>query len=75
MLKGYDSENHPKGETQSMAQRVYRFKVVRIFLKAGVAINKIDQFGEIFEEQGYSLSHSSNLSSMIDVIKKKRRTK
>ena len=48
VLKGYDSENHPKGETQSMAQRVYRFKVVRIFLKDGVAINKIDQFGEIF---------------------------
>ena len=48
MLKGYDSEDHPEGETQSMAQRVYRFKVVRIFLKAGVAINKIDQFGEIF---------------------------
>ena len=47
----------------SMAQRVYRFKVVRTFLKAGVAINKIDQFREILEEQGYSLSHSSNLSS------------
>ena len=73
VFKGYDNENHPKGETLSMAQRVYRFKVVRTFLKAGVAINKIDQFREIFEEQGYSLSHSSNLSSMIDVINKEEK--
>ena len=58
-----------------MAQRVYRFKVVRTFLKAGVAINNIDQFEENFEEQGYSLSHSSNLSSMIDVIKEKDKVK
>lgn len=72
MLIGYDNENHPKGETLSMAQHVYRFKVVRTFLKAGVAINKIDQFRQIFEEQGYSLSHSSNLSSMIDVINKEK---
>lgn len=75
VLIGYDNENHPKGETLSMAQRVYRFKVVRTFLKAGVAINKIDQFREIFEEQGYSLSHSSNLSSMIDVINKEEKEK
>ena len=75
MLKGYDNENHPRGETPSMAQRVYRFKVVRTFLKAGVAINKIGQFREIFEEQGYSLSHSSNLSSMIDVINKEEKDK
>lgn len=74
VLIGYDNENHPKGETLSMAQRVYRFKVVRTFLKAGVAINKIDQFREIFE-QGYSLSHSSNLSSMIDVINKEEKEK
>lgn len=48
VLIAYDNENHPKGETQSMAQRVYRFKVVRTFLKAGVAINKMNQFREIF---------------------------
>ncbi|PFX19546.1 hypothetical protein AWC38_SpisGene16042 [Stylophora pistillata] len=54
---------------------VYRFKVVRAFLKAGVPINKIDQFREIFEDQGYSLSHSSNLSTMIDVINKEEKEK
>ena len=75
VLKGYDNENHPKGETLRMAQHVYRFKVLRTFLKAGVAINKIDQFREIFEEQGYSLSHSSNLSNMIDVINKEEKDK
>lgn len=58
-----------------MTQRVYRFKEVRSFLKAGVDINKIDQFREIFEEQGYLLSHSSNHSSMIDVINKEEKDK
>lgn len=58
-----------------MAQCVYRFKGLSIFLKAGIAINKIDQFREIFEDQGYSLSHSSNLSSMIDVINKEEKDK
>ena len=42
VLRGYDNENHPKGETLSMAQRVYRFKAARTFLKAGVAFNMID---------------------------------
>lgn len=42
VLIAYDNENHPKGEMQRMAQRVYRFKVVCTFLKAGFAINKIN---------------------------------
>ena len=75
MLIAYDNEKHPKNEIQSMAQRVYRFKVVRTFLKVGVVINKIDQFREIFEEQGYPLSHSSNLSSVIDEINKEEKEK
>ena len=73
VLVRYDNEKHPKGETLSMAQCVYRFKVVRTFLKAGVLILKIDQFRDIFEEQGYSLTHSSNLSSVIDVINKEEK--
>ena len=75
VLVRYDNEKHPKGETLSMAQRVYRFKVVRTFLKAGVPILKIDKFRDIFEEQGYSLIHSSNLSSVVDVINKEEKGK
>ena len=58
-----------------MAQCVYRIKGLRIFLKAGIAINKMEQLREIFEDHGYSLSHSSNLSSMIDVINKEEKDK
>ena len=58
----------PKFENLSMEQHVYRFKVVRTFLKAGVPINKIDQFRSLSEEEGYSLTHSSHFNDMIDVI-------
>lgn len=63
-----------KVKTLSM-RRVYRLKVVRTSLKQRVAIPKTDQFREIFEEQGYLLSHSSNFSSMTDVINEEEKQK
>ena len=35
-LRASDSDLHPKGETFPQDQRVYRVKVVRTFLRAGV---------------------------------------
>ena len=64
-----------KVKTLSIRQRAYRFKVVRTSLKDGVTIHRTDQFEEILKEQGYSLSHSSNLSGMTDVINKEGKKK
>ena len=75
ILVNYDKEVHSVGETLSNAQRVFRYKVVRTFLKAGVAIAKTDQFPQILEENGYSLTHSSRLSSLIDIIHKEEMKK
>ena len=61
MLIAYDNENHPKGETQSMVQSVYRFKVVRTFVKAGVAISTIDQFREILKNKAIRC-HTAQIS-------------
>ena len=46
-MKAYDDEVHPKGETFPVAERVYRVKCVRTFLKAGVPLNKLDLFCEL----------------------------
>ena len=50
-----DNQFYPKGESLSVPHRVYRVKVVRSFMKAGVPLNKIDclsgvtRRGSIFE--------------------------
>lgn len=43
-LEEYNNQFHLKGESLSVAHRVYRVKVVRSFMKAGVPLNKIDCF-------------------------------
>lgn len=52
-----DKECHPVGETLPISTRVYRVKVVTAFLKAGIALNKLDVLSEIFEENAYVRSH------------------
>ena len=73
-LEEYDNQFHPKGQSLSVAHRVYRGKVVRSFMKAGVPLNKIDCFRELLEEEAFSLT-SSHLSDFIDVIAKDERKK
>ena len=45
--------------------RVYRLKVITAFLQAGVPLSKTDAFRELLEENGFSLSESSNLRKLI----------
>ena len=61
-LEEYDNQFHPKGESLSVANRVYIVKVVRSFMKAGVPLNKIDCFRELLEEEAFSLTSSRHLS-------------
>lgn len=74
-LEEYDNQFHPKGESLSLAHRVYRVKVIRSFMKAGVPLNKIDCFRELLEEEAFSLTSSRHLSDLIDVIGKDERKK
>ena len=46
---------HLRGETLPEAQQVYRIKVMKAFLQAGVPLAKLDVFKEILEENGYRL--------------------
>lgn len=67
-LKSYDEVEHPSGETISTSIRVYRVKVVAIFFKAGVPMNKIDKFRDILEESGLRLAGRKPLSDLIPFI-------
>ena len=48
-MKNCDREVHPKGEMLSDNQRVFRLKVFKTFLKAGVPFHKVDDFRELLE--------------------------
>ena len=52
-LKQYNSERHSRGETLPESQQVYRVKVVRTFLRAGVPLSKLGVFRKLLEENGF----------------------
>ena len=62
------TNEHPRGETLSKDQRVYRINVVTAFLKAGVPLAKIDHFRDILEEHAYRLSDRRGMSDLIPFI-------
>lgn len=68
MLVTYDKTTHPVGEGLSESVRVYRVKVVRTFLRAGVPLQKVDQFRELLEENAFRLSGSSHLRELLPFI-------
>lgn len=64
-----------KGESLFVVYRVYRVKVVRLFMKVGVLLNKIDCFWELLEEEVFFLIMSRYFLDFIDVIVKDERKK
>ena len=75
ILKNHDKEIHPVGEKLSEEVRVYRYKVVTAFLKAGVPLAKIDCFRELLEEGAYSLSGSQHLGDLIPCVHNEEKEK
>ena len=67
-LQKMDESSHPKGETIPTDQRVFRVKVVRTFLRAGVPLNKIDLFKELLEEGGFRLTDRRHMSDLVPLI-------
>ena len=56
MLRKYDKDEQPIGETLSEEVRFYRIGVVTSFLKAGVPRSKIDCFRDLLKENAFRLS-------------------
>lgn len=67
-LDAYDKEVHPVGESLPGEQRIYRVKVLSTFLKAGVALNKLDVFRDLLEENGLRLAGRRPMSDLIPFV-------
>ncbi len=64
-LKKYDKSVHPKGESLSQEQRVYRVKVMTAFMKAGIPIKKLRHFRGLLEKNALRLTDSSHMSELV----------
>ena len=73
-LKKYNTDVHPRGETLPEAQQIYRIKVARTFLTAGVPFNKVEIFRDLLEENGYRLSDKRFMLDLIPFIRQQEQT-
>ena len=69
-LNNYNEETHMVSENIAEDTQVFRVKVVSAFLRAGVPLNKVELFRELFEETGYRLTDRRNMHDLIPFIHK-----
>ena len=69
MLERYNNDVHSVGERLPKSVRVYRLKVLRCFMKAGVPCHKVDCFRDILEENSLRLSSRSHFAEMIPIVR------
>ena len=69
-LNNYNEETHMVSENIAEDTQVFRVKVVSAFLRAGVPLNKVELFRELFEETGYRLTDRRNIHDLIPFIHK-----
>ena len=69
-LAVYNEENRTVGETLTESTQIFRVKVVSTFLRAGIPLNKLDVFRELFEENGCRLTDKHNMFDLIPFIQK-----
>ena len=67
-LKKYDESVHPKGETLPTEQRLYRIKVLKTFMRAGVPISKLEYFRDILEENDLRLTERSDMLDFVPFV-------
>ena len=67
-LRKYNSEHHPRGETLPEIQQVYRIRITRAFLQAGVPMYKLPIFRPILEENGHRLSDKRFMLDLVPFL-------
>ena len=73
-LEKYNKEHHPRGETLPESQQIFRVKVVKTFLLAGVPLSKLDVFRNLLEETGYRLTDRRFMFDLIPFILEEEET-
>ena len=69
-LAVHNEETRMVGGTLTENTQVFCVKVVSTFMRAGVPLNKLDVFRELFEENRYRLTGKRNLFDLIPFIQK-----
>ena len=69
-LTDYNNDTHMVGESIAESSQIFRVKVVSAFLCAGIPLNKLEMFRELFEETGYRLTDRRNMHDLISFIHK-----
>lgn len=59
---------HPRGETLPEDQRIYRAKVVQVFLRTGTPLNKLTHFRALLEENALRLSDRRQMADIVPFI-------
>ena len=67
-LKKYDQSVHPKEESLPIEQRVYRVKVLKTFMRAGVPISKLEYFRDLLEEKAMRLTERSHMLDLVPFV-------
>ena len=67
-LKKYDEAKNPVGQTLPDDQRLYRVKVVKAFMRAGIPICKLDILRDILEEKAFRLADTRHMLDLIPFI-------
>lgn len=67
-LGKYNEEVSGRGETLPEQQQVFRVKVVKTFLQAGVPLSKIAHFHKLLKENGYCLTDKRHFRDLIPFI-------
>ena len=69
ILQRYNNEVHLRGETLPPTQQVFRVKILKAFLRAGIPLNKIGPLRELLEESGgYRLCDRRFLHDLIPFV-------
>ena len=64
----YAAQEHAAGETLPDNQQVHRVNIVSTFMRAGVALSKMDVFRPLLEEGGYRIAGRRTMSDLIPFI-------
>lgn len=65
-LRAYENE-YPRGETLPEDQKLYRVKVTKAFLTAGISLSKIKMLHELLEEHAFRLSDDRGIYDLLSL--------
>ena len=68
IMRIYDAEHHPVGETLPMSQYVYRLKVLKNSLHAAIPLTKLDAFRDLLEESAVRLTDRYHMSDLMPFL-------